>query len=81
MVLLITEKDVIEQWAVRRQEGAGDLEWLGMPILWLVGLLCDIKFPKASNLFFKLDDESNLSADAEVPYAKETDSLKEGKSV
>ena len=52
-----------------------------MPVLRLVGLLCDIKFSKAGNLFFKLDDESNLSADAEVPYAKETDSLQEGKSV
>ena len=33
MVLLIREQDMVEEWTVRWEEGAGDFEGLGMPKL------------------------------------------------
>ena len=52
-----------------------------MPKFGLVLLLSHIKLLKVAYLLLKLDDESNLSADAEVAHAQEANRLKERKSV
>ena len=80
-MLLIAEQNVVEQGAVRGQEGAGDFERLSMPILRLICLLCRIKIFKAANFFLKLDDEANLRAYTEVAHAQEANRFQEGESV
>ena len=52
-----------------------------MPEFRLILLLCHVKLLKASNLFFKLDDETNLSAYAEITHAKEANSFQERESI
>ena len=46
-----------------------------MPVLGFIRLLRDVELLKTINLLFQLDNEANLSANAEVADAEEADSL------
>ena len=69
MVLLVAEKDMVQERTVRWKERAGHLDRLCVPLFRLKRLLFDIKRLEAADLFFELNDESNLRADAEVTDA------------
>ena len=80
-MLLVAEQDVVQQGAVRGQERAGHFERLCVPELRLVGLRRNIELLEAAYLFLELDDEADLSADAEVADAEEADRLKKSEAV
>ena len=61
-MLLVRQVYVVEQWALARQESAGQLERLGVPELGL--LLLDGGVERI--VFFHLDDEADLGRVAEV---------------
>ncbi len=77
MVLLVTEQNMVEQWAVTRQEGAGYLKSLRVEVLWLLRLLSSVKARDLWDLLLELDDESDLGGDAKVANDNEADALQE----
>jgi hypothetical protein len=81
MVFLVAKQDMIEEWAVRRQEGACNFQRLRMPILRLVRLLSDVKVFEALQLVLELNDKSDLGRDAKVAHDQKADRLQEGESV
>lgn len=78
MVLLVAEQDVVEERALARQKGAGDVERLYMPVLLLqLFLLLDLGLHEALPL---LNNEAHLSGHAKVRDNQELKLLKEGLS-
>jgi len=66
-VLLVRQIDVVEERTLAREEGAGDLEGLGMPELGLLVLHLGVP----GGLLIHLEDEPDLSGVAEVGDAQE----------
>lgn len=78
MVLLIAQQDVVEERALARQKGAGDIKRLDMPVLLLQLLLfLDLWLHEALPL---LDNEAHLRGDTEVRDDQELQLLQEGLS-
>ena len=81
VMLLVTQKDMVEQRTVRRKERACHFQGLCVPELRLVSLAGDVEILEARDLLLQLDDESDLRANTEIADAEETHRLEEGKSI
>lgn len=80
-MLLITEKHMIEQGTITREEAACYFEGFCVPMFRFLGPKCDIKATwNLIDLFLQLNDESDLSRYAEVGNYVKADSFKEGVS-
>lgn len=75
-MLLVAQQDVLKEWALTREEGAGDLETLRVPIFTLVlaFLLDRVLVVLAS----RVQQEPHLRAHAEVAHSEDAQFLEEG---
>ena len=80
VMLLIAQKNMVQQRAITRQERASYVQRHGVPQLALLRLLLGGEVLELADLVLELDDESNLGRCAEVAHDEEADHFEEAVS-